>query len=340
MFSGIVFCIIIAVLSFMANRYVYNRISALLWAFVFSIGAVNIIPPSEKMLKGANYSASNLLKFSIAILGLTISALAWIQMGWIGLIEVLAVVTFAIVCGLYLGKLFGLSDRLGLLIAGGTGICGCTAIAAIGPAIDAKEEEIGMAVACVTLFGLIVMFLYPYLFTSTIVGSWLHHSEIAFGVFCGTAIHETAQVVGAAAQVSDKAMAMGMVAKSIRIFSIAPVVIILAAIFHHKQGVNENNGKLIPLFAIAFVVFTLLNSVLLTIAATKGPWSAFSLHYLKPVVKFFLAVSFAGVGAKVRFKSFASLGLKAFLTGFGVAALTAVFAFILVVFVYMPTHGI
>lgn len=340
MFIGIVFCIVVAVLSFLANRYIYNRISALLWAFVFSISAVNIVPPSERMLKGANYSASNLLKFSIAILGLTISALAWIQMGFAGLIEVLAVVTFAIVCGLFLGKLFGLNDRLSLLIAGGTGICGCTAIAAIGPAIDAREEEIGMAVACVTLFGLIVMFLYPYLFTSTIIGVWLHHSEIAFGVFCGTAIHETAQVVGAAAQISDKALAMAMVAKSIRIFSIAPVVIILAAMFHSKQGSDKIRGNLIPFFALVFVIFTLLNSALLTIPVTKGPWGAFSLHYLKPVVKFFLAVSFAGVGAKVRFKSFASLGLKAFLTGLGVAGLTAVFAFILVVLVYMPTHGI
>lgn len=55
---------------------------------------------------------------------------------------------------------------------------------------------------------------------------------------------------------------------------------------------------------------------------------------------FLLAVSFAGVGAKVRFASFASLGLKAFATGLVVSLLTAILALALVVFAYMPANGL
>ncbi len=340
MAGGLILCLVVAIVSYLSNRFIYGRISALLWAFVYSILVVNIVPPSAKTLKGANYAASNLLKFSIAVLGLTISALAWVQMGLVGLIQVLVVITFAMVTGLYLGKAMGLSDHLATLIAAGTGICGATAIAATGPSIEAKEEEMGMAVACITLFGLIAMFLYPFLFANTVVGAWLHHSDLAAGVWCGTAIHETAQVVGAAAQISDKALAMAMVTKSVRIFSIAPVVIILSAVFHRRRGTEVAQGKLVPFFAVCFVVFTLINSALLAIPATKVVWGPFMKTYLKPVVTFLLAVSFAGVGAKVRFKSFAKLGFKAFATGFVVAVLTAVLALALVIFVYMPVNGI
>ncbi len=340
MTTGLLFCLAVAVVSYLSNRFIYGRISALLWAFVYSILVVNIFPPSEKLLRGANYAAGNLLKFSIAVLGLTISALAWIQMGLVGLLEVLVVIAFAMIVGLYLGKAMGLSDHLATLIAAGTGICGATAIAATGPTIEAKEEEMGMAVACITLFGLVAMFLYPFLFTDTILGAWLHHSDLAAGVWCGTAIHETAQVVGAAAQISDKALAMAMVTKSVRIFSIAPVVIILSALFHRRRGSQAAGGSLVPFFAVCFVVFTLVNSALLWFPATKAAWEPFMKTYLKPVVTFLLAVSFAGVGAKVRFRSFAQLGFRAFATGFVVAVLTAVLALVLVVFVYMPANGI
>ena len=340
MTGGLALCLIIAGVSYLSNLYIYNRISALLWAFIYSIALVNLVPPSAKILKGANYAASNLLKLSIALLGLTISALAWVQMGLVGVIQVLVVITFAIVAGLYLGKAMGLSGRLATLIAAGTGICGATAIAATGPTIEAKEEEMGMAVACVTLFGLVAMFLYPFLFANTVVGEWLHHSQLAAGVWCGTAIHETAQVVGAAQQIGDKALAMGLVTKSVRIFSIAPVVVILSAMFHRRRGTEAAKGKLVPFFAVCFVVFTLVNSALLAIPATALVWGPFMKTYLVPVVTFLLAVSFAGVGAKVQFKSFAKLGFKAFATGFAVAVLTAILALALVVFVYMPVNGI
>ena len=57
---------------------------------------------------------------------------------------------------------FQVSDNLSLLIAVGTSICGATAIVALAPAINAKKEEISYAIANITVFGLIAMFLYPY----------------------------------------------------------------------------------------------------------------------------------------------------------------------------------
>jgi uncharacterized integral membrane protein (TIGR00698 family) len=339
MAGGLLACALVAVASYLSNLYFYNRISALLWAFLYSIVLVNVVPPSARMLAGANYAASTLLRLAIALLGLTISALAWVQMGVVGLLQVLIVVAFAMLSGLWLGRALGLSQSLSSLIAAGTGICGASAIAATGPVVDATEEEMGMALACVTLFGLAAMVLYPFLFTSTIVGAWLNGSAAAAGVWTGTGIHETAQVVAAASQIGDEALAMGMVTKSVRIFSIAPVVIILSALFQRRRG-GSARGRAVPVFALFFVAFTLVNSLLLAMPATSLAWASFVRAYVAPTVTFLLAVAFAGVGAKVRFASFASLGLKAFAAGLAVSLLTALLALALVVFMYMPANGL
>jgi len=113
--------------------------------------------------------------------------------GITGLTITLTVVLLGFALGIGLGRRFGLSSALSTLIGIGTSVCGASAIAATGPAINAKEEEMGLSLACVTLFGLGAMFLYPFLYDSTIVGAWLGHNDLAFGVWAGTGIHETAK---------------------------------------------------------------------------------------------------------------------------------------------------
>ena len=63
----------------------------------------------------------------------------------------------------------GLPARLGTLIAVGTAICGNSAIAATGPAIGARDDEVSYAVGCVTLFGL---FFTPVFYDARMFGRW------------------------------------------------------------------------------------------------------------------------------------------------------------------------
>ena len=98
----------------------------------------------------------------------------------------------AILIVTFLGRRLGLTDRLGTLIAVGTGICGNTAIVAVSPTIGAKEEETSYAVACITVFGLFAMLAYPF------VAHWLFDGDpFRAGLFLGTAVHDTSQVAGA-----------------------------------------------------------------------------------------------------------------------------------------------
>ena len=80
----------------------------------------------------------------------------WVRLG-ISLVVPLLVLFFLF--GLWLGKRFKLTTTPSALIGVGTVVCGASAIAATGPAIDAPEDEIALALSGVTLYGLIIMFL-------------------------------------------------------------------------------------------------------------------------------------------------------------------------------------
>ena len=87
----------------------------------------------------------------------------------------------------------GVPRRLGTLLAVGTAVCGCTAVVALSPVIRARNVETAYAVTCVVLFGCIGMLFYPWLAAALFGASPVHA-----GVFLGTSIHDTSQVVGSA----------------------------------------------------------------------------------------------------------------------------------------------
>src|SRR5690606_41939400 len=116
-----------------------------------------------------------------------------LEVGALGVPIVAALVAFAIFAVLRIARGAGVSPQLGLLAAASTAICGITATLAVAPSIEADDREVAYTVANVTLFGLFGMLLYP----------WLAHAvfgdaSASAGLFLGTAIHDTSQVMGAA----------------------------------------------------------------------------------------------------------------------------------------------
>lgn len=332
MLPGLLICLAIAIVAWTMNYYkLVTGVSALMWAFVLSIITTNVVKVPAGFKAGINFCSSTVLRFSIAALGLTISAGAWALLGATGLAIVLLVVALGFSLGMVLGKSFGLSKELSTLIGVGTSICGASAIAAAGPAIKAKEAEVGLALSCITIFGLFAMVLYPFLFSSTVVGKWLGDSQASFGVWAGVGIHELSQVVAAGHQVGVEALSVATVAKSVRVFLIGPVVILASYLNSRASGKGEPRKVYIPRYAIIFVLFTILNAVLLSFPTTQPIWAVVSGSYIQPAVVFLLAVSFAGVGYKVKYENIAKVGLKAFGLGLVCALTTSLAGLALVV---------
>lgn len=314
---GIILAIIIAFFGYITWT-LYKPISALMWSFIFGIILSNLIKFPEKTQSGLRFTSSQLLKFSIALLGLVTSASIWIEVG-IGALNALIIIGFSFITSITLGRKLGLSNRLAILIGVGTSICGASAIAATAPAINAKEEEIGIAISGITIFGLLSMFLYPYLFTNTIINNWLHGNLNVYAIWVGSGVHESAQVIAAACTLSPDCLQPALIIKSIRIFMIAPIV--LASIFFLNRFDSKKNkveSKIsVPLFAIVFLINSLLcaglNEFTVNIPVLGETWIWIQATLKSIIIPFLLAISFSGVGSKVKFQDIAKVGVKPFI---------------------------
>jgi len=307
---GLVFSMLVALVGFTAWT-MYPPVSSLMWSLVLGIAAANLAAIPARLRPGLRYASSQLLRLTIALLGLVTSASVWLEVG-LGLVNALTVITLSFAASIIIGEKLGLSRRLAILIGVGTSICGASAIAAAAPAIGAKEEEIGVAVSGITLFGLAGMLLYPYLFTQTPVNQWLLSSPTVYAVWVGSGIQESAQVIAAACSLDQACMQPAMIIKSIRIFMIAPVV--LASTFYLRRvesgGGDERARVSVPLFAVAFLIGSLACAALdASSPALMGvSWALVKSALKSSLIPFMLAVSFAGVGSKVRFRDLAGVG--------------------------------
>ncbi|MEF1249832.1 YeiH family protein [Vibrio owensii] len=196
-----------------------------------------------------------LLSYSIIGLGFGIhfdQALAVTSDG-IGLI--IATILGTLVIGMMIAKAIKLERTTAYLIASGTAICGGSAIAAVAPAIKAKDEQIGLALATVFVLNSLALFIFP------VIGHAIGLDQHTFGTWAAIAIHDTSSVVGAASAYGEEALTTATTLKLARALWIIPVALVSAVIF--SRG-NEEEGKsklVIPYFifwycaAIAFSDF-------------------------------------------------------------------------------------
>ena len=337
--SGLIFCLILALLSYVTWN-IYRPISPLMWSFIYGIAISNILTLPQTLRKGIEFSSSKLLRFTVASLGIVTSALIWTKVG-VGLLAAFSVIALSLVLSLWLGNRLGLSHKLSALVGVGTSICGASAIAALAPAIQAKDEESGLAISGITLFGLASMFLYPFLFTNTPLGALLGGNPNVYAVWVGAGVHETAQVIAAAGAVGTEVVSAAMIIKSVRIFMIGPVVFLLSYICCKLDGGKGESKFVVPYFALAFVAGSLLCAFLdlyaLSFNVLGFNWLSLKSVLSGTVLPFMFATAFSAVGSKVQFRKLMGLGFKPLLlaatvaVSAGVAALLC--AYLLVPFI-------
>jgi uncharacterized integral membrane protein (TIGR00698 family) len=175
---------------------------------------------------------------------------------------------------------------------------------------DAHDEDVAYAVACVTVFGSVAMFVYPLL------PSLLHLDAHAYGLWAGASIHEIAQVMAAAYQDGQQAGDAAAIAKLSRVAMLAPVVIVLGLLAARRTN-PEDRTRLaskapMPWFVLGFIALVVINSVIAVPAGAKA--------VIVSLTTFLLSMALAAMGletdvAKLRAKGIRPLilGLAAFL---------------------------
>jgi uncharacterized integral membrane protein (TIGR00698 family) len=192
---------------------------------------------------------SKLLQFSVIGLGFGMNAHAAVQAGRQGIVFTIVSIFGTLLLGFLVGRWLGLGRRVVHLISCGTAICGGSAIAAIGPVLRAKDEEMSVALGTVFVLNALALFTFPP------IGHALHLSQQQFGLWCAIAIHDTSSVVGAAAAYGNQALEIATTVKLARALWIIPVSLGTALIFKQK-GVKIT----VPYFIVGFVLAMLFNT--------------------------------------------------------------------------------
>lgn len=306
-----------------------SPVSAIMMAIIIGMVVANSVQLPNSMLPGLNFCTTTILRIGIMLLGIRLSLLG------AGRFTVVALpfVIFAIAAGLMtlglLGRYLGLSRQLSGLIAVGTSICGCTAIVATAPLIKANESEVSYSIACITLFGLVAMFMYPLLAYSL----FADQAELA-GLFLGTSIHETAQVAGAGlmyeaqynAPVALDIATVTKLTRNLCMIAVIPLVGILYSPEHRAAAPGDIKWlRMVPWFIVGFALMSAFRTV--------GDLGERAFGILEPVqwtglvgfirtgAESFLLVAMAAVGLTSKFAGIREIGMRPFLLGLFAALL-------------------
>jgi uncharacterized integral membrane protein (TIGR00698 family) len=201
--------------------------------------------------------AGRLLQACVVGLGFGMSFAAVLNAGAIGLAYTAIVVLAALGLGLAIGRAFGVNPEVSLLISSGTGICGGSAIAAVGSAVRARGETMSVALAVVFVLNAVALYAFPAL------GRFLELSQQQFAVWAALAIHDTSSVVGAASVFGEEALQQATVLKLARALWILPVA--LGASYLARRGGRDAGSPaasmVVPWFVLLFIAAAIVRSV-------------------------------------------------------------------------------
>ena len=187
-----------------------------------------------------------LLQASVVLLGFGMNLEAIYKAGRDGILFTIATIFGTLLLGYLVGKALSVRQKTSALISSGTAICGGSAIAAVGPAINAAPEEMSVSLGTVFILNSVALFLFP------VIGNGLHLSQTQFGIWSAIAIHDTSSVVGAAQTFGPEALIIATTVKLARALWIAPVALMYALIY--RKNAEDPKAKIaIPWFIFLFV---------------------------------------------------------------------------------------
>ncbi len=303
-------------------------VSAVAIAILLGMLVCNLIGTPDACKPGTRFAMKRLLRVGIALMGAQLSLGQVLATGAASVLVVATCVLLAILVVRFVSMRMGMSDRLGTLLGVGTSICGVSAIVATAPLIDARDEETSVAVATITVFGLLAVVVYP------ILGHLRHLSDTFFGTWAGTAVNDTSQVVATGLIYSQRAGEVATVVKLTRNLFMAPVIVALSWYSlkrrQTKAGATEAAKGIalyqtVPLFVLGFLGMAVLNSL--------GVFSPTARNILQTISQFLLVCALAGVGLETDVADLRRIGLRPFYAGLCAATFMAAVSFGLITLV-------
>ena len=201
-----------------------------------------------------------LLQAAIVCLGFGMNLQQVVHAGRSGFLYTAISIAFALALGVLLGKLLRVQSTQSLLISFGTAVCGGSAIAAMGPILQANEEEMAVSLGTVFVLNSVALLLFPT------IGWAMHLTQTQFGLWAALAIHDTSSVVGAGAKYGPIALAVGTTVKLARALWIVPLAIGMSTLRKSRTRIRW------PWFIGYFCLAAMLASYLPPVLPTSKPF--------------------------------------------------------------------
>ena len=322
---GVAICFTVAALAVLLEKMIPGELlgASIIALFIGTI--INSFFHPTWIKPALKLTSKKVLKAAIILLGASLSVSTILSVGKMTFFVMIFTFAMCFGGGHFIRKLFGLNWKLSNLISAGTGICGGSAVAAIAPVIDADDKDIAFAMSSTFLFDMVMIALYP------LMGKALGMSDIAYGIWAGTSVNDTASVVASGYAFSEAAGDFATMVKLTRTIAIIPTVLVFAWIgvrMKKKEMQATGDGKkvnmveIIPWFIGGFLLLAVANSIGFIPAAVSG--------VMKTASKFLMVTALAAIGLSTSITDFKKAGLKPMFYGVTIDTLVTLTALVVI----------
>ncbi len=236
-----------------------------------------------------------LLQGSVVGLGFGMNLHNVLRVGRDGFLYTILGIVFALAAGMGLGALLRVRTKSAFLIATGTAICGGSAIAAVGPLVEASDEEMAVSLGTIFVLNAIALLAFPP------IGAFLGLTQPQFGLWAALAIHDTSSVVGAASRFGTEALGIATTVKLARALWILPLALATAAVRRAKAKIQW--PWFVGLFCLAAV------------CATYAPAGAPLYAWLVKLARIGLTLTLYLIGTGISRRTLRQVGPRSLLQG-------------------------
>jgi uncharacterized integral membrane protein (TIGR00698 family) len=318
---GLLLAAVVGLVAHLAARHFFPYTLAVGYevplAMLLGLIVINLSGAPAWATPGIRFSVRNVLKLGIILLGLRLNLHVIGVIGATAIGLVMATMCVAIAFAVSVGRRLGVERRVALLIGVGTAVCGNSAIVAAAPVLKADDRQISSAVATITIFGTVAVFVFP------LVGHALDLAGLPPGLWAAAAVPDTAQTIAASAGYSTVGRDVATVVKLVRNVLMAPLVLLIAWGWNRygdDVGVSAKAArrgalKAFPFFLLGFLALALVRTAQLVDAETIAD--------VDVLTRACFVVALAGLGMQTRIAHLRALGPRPFVLGFGTAGLLA-----------------
>jgi uncharacterized integral membrane protein (TIGR00698 family) len=325
---GLIVSVGVAYLSILLSK-LFPQIGAASIAIFLGMFVGNLFLGQQIFQKGYKFSESNLLAFSIVLLGGTLSIKSLLGLGISGISFIVIQMSITIISATFIGKKLGFGENFRYLMASGNAVCGSSAIASTAPVINASDKDKGIAITIVNVTGIFLMFILP------ILTKFLYNQEVLrTSALIGGTLQSIGQVVASGAIVGEEVKNLATIFKIMRVIMLVVVVLLFGYLKNRSdQEASSDNGDIkgtnksktrakVPWYVFGFFIMCALFSL------NVIPGSM-SLGF-KAISNKFEITALAAIGLKVNVVDLVKQGKEVSMYGLGVGTIQIISAIFLI----------